>query len=78
MERAYEEIIEFIAAGPTSNNVADFQPSEQAKERVAELIRKEKNASLSPDETAELNHFMELEHLMRLAKARARTRLGYE
>jgi hypothetical protein len=34
--------------------------------------------TLSPDETAELNHYMELEHVMRMAKARARERLGNE
>jgi hypothetical protein len=75
MTRAYEEIIEFIAGGTSSNDVAEFQPSDDARERVAELIRREKDAALSPDEKAELDHYLELEHIMRLAKARARLRL---
>ncbi len=39
MLRAYEEIVDFIALGPSPDSVADFQPSQAAKERVAELIR---------------------------------------
>lgn len=42
------------------------------EERVADLIRREKTVGLSPDEKAELDHYMQLGYLMRLAKARAR------
>lgn len=75
--RAYEEIIEFIAAGTTPGNVAAFRPSEEAKERVAELTQREKNSEISPDEESELNHYLQLEHVMRLAKARARQHLSH-
>ena len=70
--RAYEEVVDFIAAGTSPQNVVAFRPSETAKERVADLIQREKTTSLSPDEKSELDHYMQLEHLMRLAKARAR------
>jgi hypothetical protein len=40
---------------------------------VADLIDREKNTGLSPEETSELDSFLKLEHLMRLAKTRART-----
>jgi hypothetical protein len=69
--RAYEEVVDFIAAGTSPQNVVAFRPSETAKERVADLIQREKTTSLSPDEKSELDHYMQLEHLMRLAKARA-------
>lgn len=69
--KAYEEIVDFIASGTTPTNVAAFRPSETAKERVAELIQKEKRSEISPEEESELNHYLQLEHLMRLAKARA-------
>lgn len=49
-----------------------FQPSKAAKARVAELIYREKTIGLSPNEKIELDQYMEQEHLMRLAKARAR------
>ncbi len=71
MTRAYEEIINFLAAGTTPKSLIDFQPSEAVKERVADLIFKEKNSTLTPEEKSELDHYLLLEHLMRLAKARA-------
>jgi hypothetical protein len=76
--KAYEEIIEFISAGPTVSRLANFQASEATKERVAFLIRKEKTEGLALEEKAELDDYMELEHLMRLVKARAHQRLGSE
>jgi len=74
--RAYEEVIEFIAAGTKPSSLIAFQPSDTVKERVADLIHREKTTGLSPDEKSELEHYMQLEHLMRLAKARARQYVG--
>ena len=75
MARVYDEVIEFIARGTTPNGVAAWEPSATAKARVAELIIAEKAGLISPAEVEELNHFLELEHIMRMAKATAR-RLG--
>lgn len=69
---AYFEIIEFIAAGTTPEAVAQFRPSPEAQLRVADLIEREKEGGLSSEEKAELDHFLELEHILRMAKARAR------
>ena len=70
--KAYEEVIDFIAAGTTPQNVIAFRPSEAAQERLTELISREKQGALSAEERSELDHYLQLEHLMRLAKARAR------
>jgi hypothetical protein len=74
MTRVYEEIIDFLAGGFTPDSLIAYQPSEEAKQRVENLIRREKNEDLSREETSELNHYMELEHILTLAKARARAR----
>ena len=68
----YFEIVDFIAAGTTPEAVIDFRPSAEAQQRVADLIEREKADTLSPEEKAELDHFLELEHILRMAKARAR------
>ena len=68
----YFEIIDFIAAGTTPNAVAQFHPSLEAQQRVADLVEREKADCLSAEEKAELDHFLELEHILRMAKARAR------
>lgn len=78
MDRAYEELIDFLAAGSSPDSLVQFQPSEGTRERVADLIRREKTAALAPGEAKELNHYLQLEHLMRLAKARARQYLPHE
>jgi hypothetical protein len=78
MTIAYEEFVDFIAAGTTPSGVVAFRPSEATKERVKDLIRREKNGGLSPEETAELDHYLHIEHVMRLAKARARQFLPHE
>jgi len=39
---------------------------------LSHLVEREKAGGLSLDEKAELDHFIELEHLLRMAKAKAR------
>jgi hypothetical protein len=73
MIRAYEEIVDFIAAGTTPSRLTHFEASPEAKERVADLIYREKTVGLGAEETSELDYFLKMEHLMRLAKARAQT-----
>ncbi len=72
---AYLEIIDFIA-GQNPEAVVQFRPSPQAQERLADLVEREKEGALSVDDKAELDHFMELEHIIRMAKARARQMLA--
>lgn len=73
--KPYEEVIEFIAAGTDPSGLVAFQPSETAKSRVVELIEREKSGKVSAEEREELEHYLHLEHIMRLAKARARQHL---
>lgn len=78
LTKAYEEIVDFIVAGTSPDNVVAFRPSEGAKRRVAELIEREKTTGVMSDETSELEHYLQLKHLVRLAKARARQHLPVE
>lgn len=75
MTRAHEEIVDFIGAGTSPRDVMAYQPSAASKARVADLIQQEKTTGLSPEETAKLAHYLQLEHVMRLAKAPARIHL---
>jgi hypothetical protein len=56
LPEAYEEVVDFIAA---------------QRARVADLVAHEKADGLTPDEISELELCLQLEHIMRLAKARA-------
>ena len=73
----YEEIVEFIAS-LSPREVVGFKPSSSARERVWDLIERQKSAPLPPNEKAELEHYLEVEHLMRLAKAHARRLLTHK
>ena len=66
---ASEEIINLLATAP---NILEFKPSENAKSRVWELVSREKNGELTSEERCELDHYAQIEHIMRLVKARAR------
>jgi hypothetical protein len=70
--RSYEEIIDFIAGGTTPEAVLAFHPSPAAQERVEELMERSRDGRLSVEENSELEDYMQLEHIMILAKAKAR------
>jgi hypothetical protein len=72
MIRAYSDIVDFIASGTTPQTVASFCPSPDSKERVANLIAREKASQITAEERSELDHYLQIEHIMRLAKAKAR------
>jgi hypothetical protein len=76
--KSYEEIIDFIAAGTTPEAVVAFRPSAAVQRRVAELTERSKEGSISLEERSELDDYLQLEHIMIMAKARARqyTQLG--
>ena len=62
--KAYEEIVDFIASGPSSRAVVEFEPSDEAQERLHELMDRKRNDVLTAEEQSELDHFLQLEHLM--------------
>jgi hypothetical protein len=68
----YLEIIDFFASGTTPQAVIDFQPSPAAQRRAVELLDLARLDGLTPEQKSELEHFTELEHILRMAKARAR------
>ena len=74
--RVYEELVQFIAS-LSPREVVEFKPSDSARQRVWDLLERQKVAALAADEKSELDHYLEIEHLMRLAKARARQLLAH-
>lgn len=70
--KSYDEIIDFIAAGTTPETVVAFRPSITVQQRVGELVERSNDGSISPEERSELEDYLQLEHIMIMAKARAR------
>jgi len=69
--KVYDEIIDFIAGGTTPQSVIDFKLSHSAQERLEDLVYAHQTGELTPEGKKELDQFLTLEHIMRLAKARA-------
>lgn len=65
-----EEVADFLAQGPTAEAIAAYRISEQAQDRVRELMEKNKSGVLTPDEAAELDEITVLDQLFTLIRAR--------
>jgi hypothetical protein len=64
-----EEVADFLARGPSVEEIANFHISEPAQERVRALLEKNKAGSLTSDETAELDEITVLDQLFTLVCA---------
>ena len=70
--RAFDEIIDFITSIPKPEQVLAYKPSNLAQSRLAELLDKKQNIALNESELHELEQFLMIEHVMRMAKIKAR------
>lgn len=72
-EKAYDDIVDLFARGTTSSQIVRFKPSAEAQERARYLMDRSRSAQITEEESAELDRLGQLEHMMQLVKARART-----
>ena len=75
--RAADEVVEFLAQQIPAKQLASFRASEATRQRVWELVQKEKEDGLTPEEQCELDDYEKLEHLLILAKAKASTKAAH-
>jgi hypothetical protein len=73
---AYTEVLDFLAGGTTPETLVAFRPSPDAQSRVADLVARSQAGTITAEEQNELADTLQLEHLMILAKARARQKLS--
>ena len=66
----FDEIIDLIAKLPPKE-LLDFHLSKRMQSRLESLLEKEQDKTISADELSELEKYMMLEHIFRMAKARA-------
>lgn len=66
------EIVGFLGGGQQSpDEIVGMRPADALQQRVTELLARSKLEHLSRAEETELDRYLYLEHLVRLAKARA-------
>jgi hypothetical protein len=71
----FDEVTDFLLSGPTPEQIIEFQPSEALNQRLHDLLDKNSEESLNPEERDELNRFLEIGHLFTILKAKARLKL---
>jgi hypothetical protein len=69
LTQVYNEVLDFLLANPTSQEIIAFKVSSQAQKRLQILLEKNREETLTANENTELDVYEQLEHLMILLKA---------
>lgn len=64
-----KQIIELLASQPTPEQILAIRPSPEFQARVSDLLAQSKAGTLSAKGEAELERYLTIEHLVRMAKA---------
>lgn len=75
-QRPVDAIIKFITSFPTPEEVLAYRPSSESQERLTQLLDEQSTRELTIDEHRELDYFMVVEHIMRMARLEAKERLA--
>lgn len=65
------EVLEFLASLPTAEAIIALHPSESLQAHISTLLEKNRTKGLTPAEEQQWQGYQYLEHIVRMAKARA-------
>lgn len=65
------EVLEFLASLPTPEEIVALRPSAALQNQIEALLEKSRNSSLTATEEQMWQQYQYLEHLVRMAKAKA-------
>jgi hypothetical protein len=66
----YEDLLDLLAESADAQRVLAFHLSDQKQARLDELLEKNREGTLTGEESTELDSYERFEHLVRLLKAR--------
>jgi len=75
-ETLFDDILEFLAASPTAEQIVNYQPSVALQQRLSELLDKNRTVRLTEVEQHELDEFIRMNRFMSRLKLKARKRLS--
>lgn len=67
----YETILDFLARGPSVKELVQFRAPAEVQDRFEELLQKNRESLLSPNDAEELERYIQIERMMSLIKAKA-------
>ena len=69
------EVLEFLASLPSPEEILTLKPSAKLQQQVELLLEKNRTVGLTPEEERAWQQYEYVEHLVRVAKAKALLRL---
>ncbi|MBL8165578.1 MAG: hypothetical protein JNJ61_26580 [Anaerolineae bacterium] len=72
----FTELADFLTSQPTLEDIAAYKVSPAVQERIDDLLERNRESVLSPDERSELEKILAVSHLMSLAKTKAHIKLS--
>lgn len=69
------DLLEFLASLPTPEEIIALRPSDALQTRISALLEKNRTERLTDAEEQEWDQYQYLEHLVRMAKAKAHLKL---
>ena len=74
----YEAALEFLARGASPQEIIRYRPPVAAQRRFSELLEANRQCALTLKEEEELDHYLNIDRMMSLLKAKAYNYLGPE
>lgn len=71
-ETLFDEITDFLASAPSTEQLIAFRPSDKLNQRLHELLDKNSADTITPDERVELDEFLRFGHLLQMIQLKAR------
>lgn len=68
----YDDLVGLLVRNTPADDLMAFQLSAEKQQRLDDLLERNRAGTLSPAESAELDTFEQMEHVVRLLKARVR------
>lgn len=72
----YEDVLEFLAGGPSTQQVVEYRPSAASQQRFSALLEADRRRTLSLEEVEELDHYVQMDRMLSLLKAKSYRRLA--
>lgn len=73
---AYDELIDLLAEPSLAQRILKFKPSVKTLARIKALIERNRKGELTEEESTELDEFEQVEHIVRMLKARVRRKIA--
>lgn len=67
----YEQVLEFLAQGPSARQIIVFRPEPEAQERFSYLLDINRESVLTVEEEEELDYYIRIKQMMSLLKTKA-------